>query len=70
MKSLLILTAAISYLLGTIPFGYLLVRVFRGQDVRQMGSGNIGATNVSRDFAGSGRAYAGARRVERAGSGM
>ncbi len=47
MKSLLI-TAAISYLLGTIPFGYLLVRVFRGQDVRQMGSGNIGATNVSR----------------------
>jgi len=47
MKSLLI-TAAISYLLGTIPFGYLLVRVFRGQDVRQTGSGNIGATNVSR----------------------
>jgi len=47
MKSLLI-TAAVSYLLGTIPFGYLLVRVFRGQDVRQIGSGNIGATNVSR----------------------
>ena len=47
MKSVLI-TAAISYLLGTIPFGYLLVRIFRGQDVRQMGSGNIGATNVSR----------------------
>ncbi len=47
MKSLLI-TAVISYLLGTVPFGYLLVRVFRGQDVRQTGSGNIGATNVSR----------------------
>lgn len=47
MKSLLI-TAAISYLLGTIPFGYLLVRLFHGQDVRQTGSGNIGATNVSR----------------------
>ncbi len=47
MKSLL-LTAAIGYLLGTVPFGYLLVRIFRGQDVRQMGSGNIGATNVSR----------------------
>lgn len=47
MKSLLI-TASISYLLGTIPFGYLLVRVFRGKDVRQTGSGNIGATNVSR----------------------
>jgi glycerol-3-phosphate acyltransferase PlsY len=47
MKSLLI-TAAFSYLLGSIPFGYLLVRIFRGQDVRQVGSGNIGATNVSR----------------------
>jgi glycerol-3-phosphate acyltransferase PlsY len=47
MKSLLI-TAGVSYLLGTIPFGYLLVRIFRGQDVRQTGSGNIGATNVSR----------------------
>jgi len=35
-------------LLGSIPFGYLLVRLFRGEDVRQSGSGNIGATNVSR----------------------
>lgn len=42
----LILAAA--YLLGSIPFGYLLVRIFRGEDVRQSGSGNIGATNVSR----------------------
>lgn len=40
--------AALSYLLGSIPFGYLLVRVFRGEDVRQSGSGNIGATNVAR----------------------
>jgi len=40
--------AVISYLLGSIPFGYLLVRIFRGEDVRQSGSGNIGATNVSR----------------------
>ena len=40
--------AAASYLLGSIPFGYLLVRIFRGEDVRQSGSGNIGATNVSR----------------------
>jgi acyl phosphate:glycerol-3-phosphate acyltransferase len=43
-----LLTAAYSYLLGSIPFGYILVRTFRGQDVRQIGSGNIGATNVSR----------------------
>ncbi len=43
-----LLTAVLSYLLGSIPFGYLLVRVFRGQDVRKTGSGNIGATNVSR----------------------
>ncbi len=40
--------AATSYLLGSFPFGYLLVRIFRGEDVRQSGSGNIGATNVSR----------------------
>jgi len=39
---------AMSYLLGSIPFGYLLVRVFRGEDVRATGSGNIGATNVAR----------------------
>jgi acyl phosphate:glycerol-3-phosphate acyltransferase len=44
----LLIIAAISYLLGSIPFGYLLVRIFRGEDVRQSGSGNIGATNVSR----------------------
>lgn len=42
------LIATASYLLGSIPFGYLLVRIFRGEDVRQSGSGNIGATNVSR----------------------
>jgi glycerol-3-phosphate acyltransferase PlsY len=42
------LSAAASYLLGSIPFGYILVRIFRGQDVRQTGSGNIGATNVAR----------------------
>jgi len=43
-----LVTAAYSYLLGSIPFGYILIRVFHGQDVRQTGSGNIGATNVSR----------------------
>jgi glycerol-3-phosphate acyltransferase PlsY len=45
---LISLIAVVSYLLGSIPFGYLLVRIFRGEDVRLSGSGNIGATNVSR----------------------
>ncbi len=43
-----LLTAVLSYLSGSIPFGYLLVRIFRGEDIRASGSGNIGATNVSR----------------------
>jgi acyl phosphate:glycerol-3-phosphate acyltransferase len=43
-----LLTAVLSYLSGSIPFGYLLVRIFRGEDIRKTGSGNIGATNVSR----------------------
>ena len=46
--TLWILTLAIAYLLGSIPFGYLLVRFFRQEDVRDTGSGNIGATNVAR----------------------
>ena len=46
--SRLLIIAVLSYLLGSIPFGYLLVFVFRGEDVRKSGSGNIGATNVSR----------------------
>jgi len=46
--SRILFIAAVSYLLGSIPFGYLLVRIFRHEDVRQSGSGNIGATNVSR----------------------
>jgi glycerol-3-phosphate acyltransferase PlsY len=47
-------TAALSYLLGSIPFGYLLVRIIRGEDVRRSGSGNIGATNVARKSRGLG----------------
>ena len=38
----------IAYLLGTIPSGYLIVRVTQGADVRDTGSGGTGATNVSR----------------------
>jgi glycerol-3-phosphate acyltransferase PlsY len=42
------------YLVGSMPFGYWLVRVLRGEDVRERGSGNIGATNVWRVY---GRRY-------------
>src|SRR5262245_63548591 len=38
------------YLLGSLPFGYWLVRVFRGEDIRTRGSGNVGATNVFRVY--------------------
>jgi glycerol-3-phosphate acyltransferase PlsY len=48
LLSTLLIIVATSYLLGSIPFGYLLVRIFRGEDVRRSGSGNIGATNVAR----------------------
>ncbi len=44
----ILITVSIGYFLGSIPFGYLLVRAFRGADVRTTGSGNIGATNVAR----------------------
>jgi len=46
-----LLIAAVAYLLGSIPWGYLLVRTFRQQDIRALGSGNIGATNVVRSGA-------------------
>ncbi|HTQ70978.1 MAG TPA: glycerol-3-phosphate 1-O-acyltransferase PlsY [Acidocella sp.] len=44
----MLLIAAASFLLGSVPTGYLLVRIFCGQDIRALGSGNIGATNVVR----------------------
>ncbi len=44
----ILLIAVAAYLLGSIPTGYLLVRLFCHQDIRQVGSGNIGATNVLR----------------------
>jgi len=42
------LLPVVGYLLGSIPFGYLIVRLAQGSDVRDSGSGNIGATNVKR----------------------
>jgi glycerol-3-phosphate acyltransferase PlsY len=45
---LALLALPIAYLIGSIPFGYLIVKLTRGDDVRQTGSGGTGATNVSR----------------------
>ena len=46
-----LISIPLAYLLGSIPFGYLLVRIFRHEDIRKTGSGNIGATNVARSGA-------------------
>ena len=43
-----ILTALVSYLFGSIPFGYLFTKILLKKDIRNVGSGNIGATNVLR----------------------
>ena len=48
-----IIIVVVAYLLGSIPFGYLIVRRKMGADIRQTGSGGTGATNVSR---GAGKA--------------
>jgi len=37
-----------SYLSGAVPYGYIFVKFFKGEDIRKLGSGNIGATNVFR----------------------
>lgn len=46
-----VVVAVAAYLFGSIPSGYLLMRIFRKQDIRTLGSGNIGATNVLRSGA-------------------
>ena len=46
IRSLLVI--GVAYLLGSIPFGYLIVKGTRGDDIRETGSGGTGATNVSR----------------------
>ena len=38
----------ICYLMGSIPFGFLLTKIFLNKDIREIGSGNIGATNALR----------------------
>ena len=40
--------ALVSYLLGSIPFGFILTKIFLKKDIRDLGSGNIGATNALR----------------------
>ena len=44
----ILIVGFICYLMGSIPFGYILTRIFLKKDIRDIGSGNIGATNVLR----------------------
>ncbi|ACV62938.1 protein of unknown function DUF205 [Desulfofarcimen acetoxidans DSM 771] len=46
----MLMAIIISYLIGSIPFGYLVTRIWKGIDIRDLGSGNIGATNVWRNL--------------------
>ncbi len=44
----IVITAVIAYLIGSIPTGYIVVKLMKGEDIRQIGSGSTGATNVKR----------------------
>ena len=44
----ILIIVVISYLMGSIPFGLILTKIFLKKDIREIGSGNIGATNAPR----------------------
>ena len=71
--SLSLIVISVAYLLGSIPFGFLLVLLVNKEDIRAKGSGNIGATNVLRSGAkGLGILtflLDGSQRLRRSGSG-
>lgn len=48
----LVLAVGIAYIIGSIPTGYLIVKHFKGEDIRKIGSGSTGATNVKRVMGG------------------
>ena len=43
-----LIVGMVSYLMGSIPFGFILTKIFLKKDIREIGSGNIGATNALR----------------------
>ena len=45
---IVLISLAVSYLVGSIPSGYIITKAVKGVDIREVGSGNIGATNVKR----------------------
>lgn len=44
----IVITALVAYLIGSVPTGYIIVKTAKGQDIREIGSGSTGATNVKR----------------------